>query len=207
MTKTSRPTIALDLNPAEQVLMHRFLDVRALEDSMENIRQKYGEAWEAVLKRTYPGLSFLSLHSNDNQGGRVGCGKPSWSSPYRSWPSGFYIENISFQSLSAHDEARPYACVWIEPPKKLHIDLDGSRKRIRQKAQDLLGRQLEEGRPSAVEICMWYHLPESRQELINALTKNGGRAFFAIMAQHLEFFRPLIPVVDAVFPTGRKRSN
>jgi hypothetical protein len=207
MRKKSRPTISLDLNTAEQVLMHRFVDVRALEDSMENIRQKYAEAWGAVFKLTYPSLNILSLRSNDNRGGRVGCGKISWPSAYPSWPSGFYIEQISFQSLCAHDEARPYACVWIEPPKNLHIDLDGPRKRIRQKAEDLLGHPLEEGRPSVGEISMWYNLPESRHELISALTRNGGGAFFAIMAKHLEFFRPLIPLVDAVFASGRKRSK
>lgn len=191
--------IALDLNPAEQVLMHRFRDACALEDSMNDIRQKYAEAWEVLLKRTYPELEVRVPRANDKQGGRVGCGRKSWPSQYPPWPSGFYIERISFDSLCAYDKERPFAGIWIVPPKKLRINLEAQRKRIREKAELSLGRPLDEEKLSAFEIEMWYNLPETSQELISALTTNGGRGFFDIMESHLNFFRPLIPVIDAVF--------
>jgi hypothetical protein len=204
MTTTERQKIALDLNPAEQVLMHRFRDACSLEDSMGNIRQKYADAWEMLLKCTHPELNFRILRANDSQGGRIGCGRISWPSQYSAWPSGFFVEHISFESLCAYDETRPWASIWIAPPKKLRIDLETSRKRIREKAEDSLGRPLEEGKRSVSEISMWYFLPETGQELISALTTNGGREFFAIMERHLNFFRPLIPLVDAIFRKARK---
>ena len=185
--------------------MRRFRDACALEVSMDDIRQKYAEAWEMLLKRTYPELNFPVLRPNDKQGGRVGCGKITWPSPYPAWPSGFFIEQISFESLCAYSETRPYASIWIAQPKKHRIKLDTARKRIRETAENSLGRALEEGKPSIFEIEMWYYLPETNQELISALTANGGRDFFAIMERHLKFFRPLIPLVDAVFRKARKR--
>ncbi len=185
--------------------MYRFRDACALEDSMDNIRQKYADAWEVLLKRIHPELDFPVLRPNDKQGGRVGCGRNSWPSRYSAWPSGFFIEQISFESLCAHDEERPFASIWIAPPEKLHINLEAARKRIREKAEDSLGRPLEEGKPSAFQISMSYNLPETSQELISALTTNGGRDFFAIMESHLNFFRPLIPVIDAVFRKVGKR--
>jgi hypothetical protein len=178
--------------------MHRFRDACALENSMNDIRQKYAEAWDVLLKRAYPELDFPVLRPNDKQGGRVGCGRNSWPSRYSAWPSGFFIEHISFENLCGYDEERPHASIWIAPPNKLRINLEAARKRIREKAEDSLGRPLEE-RPSAFQISMWYYLPETTQELISALATNGGRDFFAIMERHLKFFRPLIPLVDAVF--------
>ena len=185
--------------------MHRFRDACALEDSMNDIRQKYAEAWDVLLKRAYPELDFRVSRANDKQGGRVGCGRITWPSQYSGWPCGFYIERISFESLCAYDEERPHAAVWIVPPRKLSIDLEAPRKRIREKAQVSLGRPLDERKPSAFEISMWYNLPETSQELISALTTNGGKGFFATMESHLDVFRPLIPVIDAVFRKVSKR--
>jgi hypothetical protein len=204
MMTTKKQRIALDLNPAEQVLMHRLRDARELEDSMDKIRQKYADAWEALLKCTHPELDFPFLDPNAKQVGRVGCGRNSWPSRASGWPSGFFIEHISLENLCGYDEERPHASIWIAPPDKVRINLEAARKRIREKAEDSLGRPLEE-KPSAFQISMWYYLPETTQELISALATNGGRDFFAIMERHLKFFRPLIPLVDAVFRKVGKR--
>ena len=144
MRTKKKQKIALDLNPAEQVLMHRLRDACALEDSMDKIRQKYADAWEVALKTYTSGTGLSRPRPNAKQVGRVGCGRNSWPSQYSGWPCGFFIEHISFESLCGYDEERPYASIWIAPPKKLRINLEAARKRIREKAEDSLGRPLEE---------------------------------------------------------------
>jgi hypothetical protein len=204
MNKTSKQTTVFNLNPAEQVLIDKLIDVYAL-NSMDNIRTKYAEAWLALLKRAYPALDYPIVRSNDNQGS-VGCGRQTWPSAYPPWPSGFFIESISLKSLSAADDARPNASIWIAPPNKFHIDLESHKKGIRQRAEDCFAQPLEEGK-SESRISLWYYLPETKQELISALARNGGRDFFAMMQKHLERFRPLIPLIDLLFAKARRRST
>ena len=205
MNKTSKQTTVFNLNPAEQVLIDKLIDVYALENSMDNIRRKYAEAWQALLKRVYPALDDRIVRSNDNQGS-VGCGRQTWPCAYPPWPSGFFIESISLKSLSAADDAGPHASIWIAPPNKLDIDLENHKKSIRRRAEDCFAQPLEEGK-SKSQILLWYYLPKTKQELISALARNGGRDFFAIMQKHLERFRPLIPLIDALFAKARRRST
>ena len=89
MNKTNKQMIVLNLNPAEQVLIEKLMDVYALENSMDSIRRKYAEAWQAQLKRVYPALDYPIVRSNDNKGS-VGCGRQTWLSAYPPWPSGFF---------------------------------------------------------------------------------------------------------------------
>jgi hypothetical protein len=201
MNRTNRKTTVLNLNPAEQVLIDRLAHVYALENSMDNIRRKYGEAWQAILKRTYPALDSPIVRSNDDQAGCIGCGRQTWLSAYPPWPSGFFIESISLKSLCVLDDTRPYASVWIAAPKKLRLHLENARKRIRQLVKDSFGQPFDE-KKSESEISMWYYLPETREELISALAKNAGRDFFAIMEKYLERFRPLVSVIDSLFRQG-----
>src|SRR6266516_7841159 len=142
MNKTNKERIVLNLNPAEQVLIEKLRDAYALEDSMDNIRRKYAEAWQALLKRVYPELDYPIVRLNDNQGS-VGSGRQTWPSAYPPWPSGFFIEDISLNGLCAADDARPNASIWIAPPSKLHIHLEDKKKSIRQSAEDCLAEPLE----------------------------------------------------------------
>jgi hypothetical protein len=185
----------MTLNAAEQFLMHGLPDVLSLEKSMRAIRGKYNELWEAICKRTFPELDRRSIHATEDDG-EVGVGKKSWPSPYGTWVSGFYVGSISFESLCCDDDP-PWASIWIKPPKDLHIDLDAARKRVRQKARDVLGQVNEEDKAS--EISLWYWLPQSRQQLLTALRKNRGQDFADIMVPQLKLFAPLIPVIDALF--------
>ena len=44
MNKTNKQMILINLNPAEQVLIEKLMDVYALENSMDSIHRKYAEA-------------------------------------------------------------------------------------------------------------------------------------------------------------------
>ena len=194
----------MTLNAAEQFLLERLPVALRLERSMKAIRDQYESLWETICDSTHPELNYRGLHTTDGRA-QVGFGKQSWVSINAGWPSGFYLSGIGIENLCHDDEVPPQLGIWIKPPKSLGIDLDAARECVLQQAQRVLGTVHEE--PLASEISLWSELPETRQQLLRALTQNDGQEFVRIMASHLRSIGPLIPVLDRVFDQGARRAK
>ena len=195
MKPTKPGKTALTLNKGETFLLERLPDVLLLEQSMTAVRQKYSELWEAIVTDAYPELTFRLLHvdAHDTQ---VGIGKDHWASPDANYPSGFYVYGISFENLCSDEEDPPHIGVWIKP-KHGRAALDRNRARLQAQCERILGQTFETG--SSSTVSSWHKLPEPREQLLNALVKNGGQDFAEIISAYLRKLSPLIPIIDTIF--------
>lgn len=195
----------MNLKPEERFLIKRLLDVVRLEGAMMSIRQEYSQFWDNIFKRVqekHPHLDWPYNRSCDSRA-QFGIGKRRWPSAYPTWPSGFYVASISFEHLCSPKEEAPSAGIWIQPPKKLRIDLESIRKPFTQKAERLLGMKLRD--ESKSDIALYYDLPESREALLGMLARKKEAKFADSMVAHFEKFAKLIPLVDEVFKVKKGR--
>ena len=198
----------LNLKPEERFLFEKLPDVVRLEAAMKGIRLKYSQFWDAILNRVqgeHPELNCPCNHSTDSWE-QVGIGRERyWPSPYKTWPSGFYIWDISFESLCSSDAEAPSAGIYLKPPKSMRIDFESLREPFRRKAERRLGVKLL-GDSSSM-IFMRFGLPESRQELLALLTKEKAGQFADCMVAHFGRLAKLSPLIDEVFKIKGKSSN
>lgn len=196
----------MNLKPEERFLFERLPDVMRLEGAMAAIRQEYYLFWDNIFKRVqkkHPHLDWPDNRSSDKKWAQFGIGKRDWPSAWPNWPSGFYVANISFERLCSPKEENPCAGIWIQPPKKLRIDLESIRKPFIQKAERLLGMKLRD--ESKSDIGLYYDLPESREALRGMLVRKKEAKFADCMVEHFEKLAKTIPLVDEVFKVKKKR--
>jgi hypothetical protein len=195
----------MNLKPEERFLFERLHDVMRLEGAMAAIRQEYYQFWDNIFRRVQEKHSHLDWPYNrscDSKAQFV-IGKRCWPSASPPWPSGFYVASISFEHLCSPEEEAPSAGIWIQPPKKLRIDLESIRKPFTQKAERLLGMKLwDEGKSY---ISLYYDLPESREALLGMLAKKNDVKFADCMVAHFEKLAKLIPLIDEVFKVKKGR--
>ena len=112
-------------------------------------------------------------------------GRACWPSKYRRrWPSGFYIYSISLDSFCLPESEAPGANIWIGPPKGKRIDLDPLRESIRRQARQQLKVELRG--ESKSELDLSFDLPESRDALLDMLTKKMDRNLQTVWYRTLE---------------------
>lgn len=197
-------------NEPELYLIKNWSDAHLLEESMEAVRNKYGEIFGSVLdavEKEHPELKSRSVQVA-SYGGIAGIARETWPSMYSAWPSGLWIGNICLEGLVSDDSEAPEASVWIKPPKDGGVDLQEAARKLEQGAVKVLGRK-EAKRVSTKctrsEAYLWYPLPEKRQDLLQMLVTDGAQRFIDCIFAHFDVLARFIPVMDEIFTGARRK--
>ena len=203
-------------NEAELFLIGKWNDVLLLEESVKRVRDRHKGICEtvcAVVEERYPELDNRGVHL-DNASGYFGLGKKGWPTNSVTWPSGFWIENINLDALSSEEEDAPTARIRLKGPKGFDFDFAHAKQRILQASKELMAKEIMtdgQRRKCLAEndgvTCLWYPLPESRQQLLEMLLKPQSREFIECLVSHFDVLAKLIPVIDEVFGKSSKRGR
>ena len=193
-------------NESEEFLIRRWSEVRLLEESAATIRAKFKRIEEQVceaVQEDHAELDRIGVHPT-LYGGHIGIGKKQWPSKWDKWPSGLWVGDISLENLCSEEKDAPHAAIWIKPPKRIRFDYADTKARLLAEAKkvfsrDQRGRLLDDNNGYT---CFYYHLPESRQELLGMLLKDEARPFIECLTAHFEELAKFIPIIDGVFPNG-----
>jgi len=197
-------------NGPELYLLKNWSNAHLLEESMEAVRNKYGEIFGSVLdavEKEHPELKSRSIQVA-SYGGIAGIGRETWPSMYSAWPSGLWIGNTCLEGLVSEDSEAPDASVWIKPPKDGGVDLQRAVHKLDQAAGKILGRKGAKrvsSKATRSEAYLWYPLPEKRQDLLQMLVTDGAQRFIDCMFGHFDVLARFIPVMDEIFKGARRK--
>ena len=189
---------------SKELSFEKLPDVMSSIEDVSDIFRKYCAVWseicsQVLLKRRKLDHIFNGLA--DTWGPPdVGLCRKCWPSPYKTWLCGFYIKNISLECLCTPEADAPYARIWVEPPKKMKIDMGSVKKVFIPKAEKLLGcKTWDAAKGSNQKLCLTFDLPETRKQLIGLLIKNKEDEFIDLMAAHFKKLAKLTPLIDEVY--------
>jgi hypothetical protein len=187
----------------EQFLMGNWADVALLKQSIKSISDKYdlicGEVIDAIRVR-FPELNNSRIVSDSVSSGRqIAIGNQEWPNMYPRWPSGLYVSEISLEDLTSDEGDDPGASIWLKPPTGLNWDHVNARTRVHKAAEQLLTPELLNRRREDDDLCLWYILPESRQDLLDMLLKDQAQDFVECLVSHFAVLAKFIPVIDELF--------
>jgi len=191
-------------NELQQWLLQNWEAAHQLVDSMDAVRDQYVTVFQPIttaVQKAHPELDDCRTHLNV-LGGHAGFGRKQWPREYATWPSGLWFADISLDNLLTAESDPPSAYLYVSVPKARKFDLEDTRSRIQKAAPSLLKDEglkyfaWEEGYPS---VCLWYELPESRQELIQMLMDKESEKFVRCMVTHVHTLSKFIPLLDDIF--------
>ncbi len=198
------------LSGPQRCLLQKWTDARAVENTMEEVREEYKAILSTVLDRVqekYGELDRLDIHAkNDNL--NLGIGKTMWSSA-RHWTSGLWIGGIRIENLTSEEGFAPYAMVLINRPKKA-INLEMAERKLSAAAERILPkeefRRLDSS-ASSTQAYISYYLREPRHKLLGLLLKGDGSGYVDYMAAQFESMAKFIPVFDRIFQAAKKKKR
>lgn len=191
-------------NEAERYLVGNWRQARMLEESMQEVRNKYFGLGQAVVERIrdeQPALDWdeVNVHRKSGQG-RIGIARSTWPEK-GGYKLGFYVEGLRLEQLAGAEEDEPeplYACIWTEPAgktpsqglefaKAVH---SGERRRLTEEERKKCKE--EPGAP------LWYFLPQTGEQLLQMLLAGDGQQFVECMVTHFGLLARFTPDLDEV---------
>ena len=207
----------LKFSEPELFLLGKWDQAYKVERELSRTREKYAEIFVEVLDRV------KSRHKNLNRRAfnvgamatdeslgyiNVGIGREEWPSREpRHWPTGLWIGGVSLEDLYSKNGSKPYASVWLYPPKTGSLNLKIAAHRIQKAAARLRGK----GKSGTVSLenasaSVDFYLPE-RPEQLRSLLLNDVTGFIECMEAHFEDLAELTNAIDGVFEFGKPKSN
>jgi hypothetical protein len=193
-------------NELHQWLLQNWTAARQLEDSMNEVQDRYKTVCERVVEAVQeqkPELNNCQRHFK-REGFHIAFARREWPSQNERWPSGLWISNISLDNLMSEEGDPLYASIWLSIPKGIQVDLEKARTRIQNAAAELLkGEKLKCFFKDEPETCLWYTSPESRQALAQMLLDDESEKFVECIVSHVMILARFIPVLDEILLKNR----
>ena len=197
-------------NELNQWLIENWTAARQLEDSMNEVQDKYKTVCERVIEAAQKEPLELDNCRTHPKHGHLSFARKKWLSQYESWSSGLWIWNISLDNLKAEEGAGHCAAIWLWVPKGTNFDLEEARTKIQNTAVELMKDEKlkfffkdESEREKNKRTCFWYNLPESRQSLAQMLLDNESEKFVECIVSHVMILARFIPVLDEILLNAR----
>lgn len=192
-------------NEPETFLIDRWKDSRLLEDAMSVIRNKYKGILDQVNKqvsKSHLGLDTSKMMIGSGYG-TIAFGKERWPKGPRGWHSGFFLENLHFESLVEPDRHPLYKSVWIFSDQ---LDLRNAQDRLRESAERILskedfGKLIFEPHDDK-QVGFWCLLEQSRENLLKLLCENEASGFISCLVNHFEWMAQFTADLDEILGTG-----
>jgi hypothetical protein len=191
-------------NEIHQWVAQKWTEARQLEESMNEVRERYETVCERVVQVVQAETPELdNCRTHPKQGGDISFSRKKWLTQYESWPAGLWIGNINLDILMADEPPDPYASIWLGVPKDIKFDLERARSKLQNAAPELLkGEKLKWFFSAESErekkTCFWYELPESRSALVKMLLESKSEEFIECIASHVMILGRFIPVLDEI---------
>jgi hypothetical protein len=188
------------LNEAERFLLDHWEEARLLEESMEVVRTKYKSLFQQIVDavtEAHPELDAQRTRVTQFwANGYLGFGRKSWPSG-ASWHSGFWVENLRLEILTAEDTDPPWAYIWA--PKKCNLDFDAARAAVKKVAKDLLlPEELKGSSDGSGEELINLPAP-SKHTLLSSLSTGDGQGFVKLLISQFDMMARFVPVLEKVF--------
>jgi hypothetical protein len=183
-------------NEAERYLVGNWRQARMLEESMQEVRNKYFGLGQEVVERIreeQPALDWdeVYVHHKSGQGG-ICLARSTWPDKGGS-KLGFYVERLRLEQLAGAEEDEqepPYACIWTEPAGKTPSQGFEVAKRLTEEQRKKCKEQ--PGTP------LWYFLPQTGEQLLQMLLAGDGQQFVECMVTHFGLLARFTPDLDEV---------
>jgi hypothetical protein len=208
----------LKFTEPELFLLEKWDDVYKVQRGANQTRERYAEVFLEVLDRVKSRHKELNRRAFNDIGTmatdeslgyiNVGIGRAEWPSREpRRWPTGFWIGGVTLEDLYSQSGSKPYASVWLYPPKSASLNLKIAAHRIQKEAGRLRGK----ARSGTVSVeNTWasvdLYLPERPEQLRTLLVKDVT-GFIECMVAHFEGLAELTNAIDAVFEFGKPKSE
>jgi hypothetical protein len=204
-------------NDPEAYVLQNWKDASLLEETMNEVRNKYEQIFDKVLDKVqnvHSELEYPAKHFdiNGDYSIHVGIGKKSWPFVSKGWPSGLWFGNILLEHLMGdEDYDQPCKVIWINPPKELGINLNNAIKEIQKAADNILDK--EDMKATKVHFYgktqgwISYPMRDSRQSLLELLLKDNAEGFIDKMVEYYEELTQFIPVMNKLFEPIRNENK
>lgn len=193
-------------NEAELYLIRNWSRARLLEESMQEVRDKYRGLGKEVVERIredHPALDWdvVYLCPKSDSGG-IGIGRSAWpkGNPYN---LGLYVEPLELELLAAGEEDEVEdPCAFISTQSA--SSTESREPSVTQAVNSAASRLLTEEELKRLKLKgkarkpLWYKLPETRRQLLDMLLDGDGRGFVKCISAHFEILARFIPVLDEV---------
>jgi hypothetical protein len=192
------------LNEAERFLLQHWGEARLLEESMETVRTKYKEVFDRIVEavtEAHPELDAHAEYPTQFWGpGSIGFGRKSWPGGESRWPSGFWLDNVRLEKLSAEESEEPLGSIWFSNKSKSNLDFDAARVAVNNAAKEVLTADEQKKTETADSDDVLLYLPgPSKAELLQALSDGDDQAFVEIFVSQFDMMARFVPVLDSVF--------
>lgn len=191
------------LNEAERFLLQNWPDARALEESMESVREKYKEVFqrlgESVLQR-YPMLDTFAAFPNQFwDSGTIGFSRKLWAAGDDLLPPGIWFDGLRLEKLSSDADPHPTVSLWFKTARKAGIDLAAVRQRVHAAVPELL---TVAERPAYFladndAAPLKADLPE-KAELITLFAQGDAQPFIDCLLARVEPLSRFLPLLDGL---------